>query len=242
MTNRPRRRSGGATANVSNVDYNMRTIASKAVVSRLSAGSDASVMASLTEMLLMDLRVALQDQVVSGPGTAQTLAALHVQAAGASYGGGAANTEAAASGDAAKGILNGTKGLHQAILKVRERGGDANYILAGSADANKIYSSLQNLRSPFPWDRMFPYGSPMGASVIHTPQLPANTMVVASLGSPMMHVVPIMGSFRINVSYDTRLESDEILLTAVVYAQNVVQNPGAFQVITATNILTAESA
>lgn len=221
-------------------DYNMRTIASKAVVSRLSAMSDPAVLSSLTEMGLMDVRVALQNQIVAGSGSGQNLTSLSGQITSGTFGGDAAYTDAAASGDAAKGILNGTNGLNQAILKARSRGGAANYVLAGAADVNKIYASLENKRSPFLGTQQLPYGAPMGAGVILSPQMPANTIVVASMGMPLYHVVPIMGSFRVNVSYDANLASDEVLMTFVVYAQNVVQNPGAFHVLTGTNNLAAE--
>ena len=230
------------TADVEPLDYVMRTIASKAAVSRLSAMADASVMSSLTEMGLMDLRVQLQDQIVSGDGTGQNLPNIGLQSITPAYGGKAANRDNVQAGDANKGVLNGTNGIYQAILNVRGRGGMANYVLAGASDVGKIYASLENKRSPFPATQQLPYGSPMGAGVILSPQMPANTIDVVSLGMPTMHVVPMLGSFRVNVSYDARLEADEVLMTFVCYAQNVVQNPDANQRITATNLLEVEDA
>ena len=216
---------------VASNDFPMRTIAAAVPISRLSAMADASVLTAYTEMGLMDLRVQLQDQILDGAGTGEALTSLDRQYT---------DTDTAASGDTAKGILNGTKGLYQAILAVRGRGGSANYVFAGAADVGKIYTSLTNQRSPFLGTQQFPYGAPMGAMVVLSPQMAANTMVVASMGEPRMHVVPIMGSFRVNVSYETRLDRDEILMTFVVYAQSVVQNVTSGQVIKATNILTAE--
>lgn len=232
---RPRIPEASSGTGVASGDFPLQTVAAAVPVSRLSAMADASVMTAYTQMGIEDLRVQLQTLATSGPTGDTNITGIPGQVSG-TY------TSTVASGDAAKGILNGTKGLYQAILGVRERAGGsaANYVLASAADAGKIYTSLTNQRSPFVGTQMFPYGAPMGAAVILTPDLPANTMVVATLGQMRSHVIPMMGSFRVNVAYETLAQSDEILLTFVCYAQNVVQQEGAFQVIARTDLLESE--
>ena len=217
--------SGGG---VDSDDFNLRTIIATVPISNLSMMADPSVMASYVEMMIMDLRVATQAQMLAGNNTQQNLPGLVMQT----------NAGTAAVATTKEKIL--TDLLYPTILDVRAAGGAANYVFANGADVGKIYTSLTNQRSPFIGTLEFPYGAPMGASVILSPQMPANTMLVASMGEPIYHVLPIMGSFKVEVFRETNAKSDETLLRATVYVQNVIQDPKAFHKITATNLAKAE--
>ena len=83
-----------------------------------------------------------------------------------------------------------------------------------------------------------PYGAPMGAGIVLSPNLPNNTLIVASVGNPRFHVLPIMGSVMVETDRSFAFDRDETNVRATIYCQSVVQNKMAFAVFTGTNNFT----
>ena len=130
--------------------------------------------------------------------------------------------------------------LHEAILHVRGAGGLANVFFARAPELQKIYELEENKRSPFADTMRLPYGSPMGCAAILSPDMPANTILVASMGQFMYHVIPVMGGFTVESDNSVRFDYNEITLRGNFFAQNVVQNQKAFRLLVGANHLTGK--
>ena len=76
------------------------------------------------------------------------------------------------------------------------------------------------------------------ASSFRPTQMPDNTLVVASVGNPRYHVLPIMGSVMVETDRSFAFDRDETNVRATIYCQSVVQNKMAFAVFTGTNNFT----
>ena len=206
-------------------DFALQTIGVAQPIANRAIMADPSVMAAIAGMLIEDLRVELQGQVLAGTGATNMLTSIASQI-------GAARTSAVTADTDI--LSHPTLGLEQGVLGVRGRGGEGNYIYLNAADIAKAYTALTMQHSAFIRDKATPYGAPMGASIVLAPQLPANTGLVVSMGSPRFHVVPVMGTVMVEISRDEQFSRDNTVMRATLYCTSVVQNPQAYQAFTGT--------
>lgn len=220
---------GESDATIEPEDFTIRTIATLQPVSLRASTADPSILASTSDILMRDLRRILQAQVVAGAGTGEALRGIGLQVNTAST---SFSSAVPTGNNAANEVL--TDLVYPRVLEVRGRGGEPNYVLGDANFTGHIYTTLTNQRSPFLGTQMLPYGAPMGVGAVLTPQMPANTALIASLGDPMFHVIPMMSSFVVELDYSAGFTTDEVVLRAKVYCQSVVVNPKGFHRFTTT--------
>ena len=211
-------------------DFMLRTTAALFPVANRSLMADSSIASAVTERLIKDIRVKLQEQVLGGDGTGDNLAGFAHATQGV---GSLAITQ---SGGEDRNILSDPdQGLLGLIAEMQGQGGMANYILANGRDAAKIRNALSSQHSAYFDDKEAPWGQPAGAVVKIAPNISANTMIIASLGDGMFHTIPVMGNVRVEASRDSSFGSDDTDFRATIYAANVVEDATGFRVLTGTN-------
>lgn len=213
------------------VDVPLRTIAVKQRISKrayVSMGSDASRQ-GLADILMRDVRRALQVQVLAGSGSDPDLQSINGQLDAAQR----TAIRAPARGGEGTPIL---ETVEDAVSDLIEAGAEPSYIFANARDAKLLWRAQVGRKSAFVVSRDLPYGAPLGAGIVVAPQLPQNTLIVASTGDPRFHLLPTMGFIQVDTTdVGEVFATDEVMIRARIYVQSVVQAPGAFRVFTGTN-------
>lgn len=193
-------------------------------VGRQQAMADPMVISSTVDIMMKDVRLALQAQVLGGDGANGNLTGLVGQLTGNAF------TAAATAGQHVLEDL-----LYPRIAGIHEAAGmmGANYILCNGANASRIKRSLQNLRAPESGAVDAPYGRALTATVLIVPGMPANTVIIGTFGDANFHVIPIRAGVEVIVNPWSATAQDEIEISARIYAANVVNRPQGFFRITA---------
>lgn len=224
------RNSDAATPSGSKItpaNYALADIMGYVHIDRHAAMADMTVLMAYAQMMFEDVRLEWQEQMLAGDGSGANLSSIQAQV-GASF----TTTYTASNPPTAYDAVK------TAILSVRGRGGTANVVFAGAVEVGKIYAELEDKDGTFADAKMLPYGSPMGAALILAPQVPANTIIVGSMGNPRFHCLPVMGGVEVNTDYSVAFASNEIAMRGNVFGQSVVELPGAFQILAGANHLT----
>ena len=212
-------------ANITPTDFAMRTFGVWLAIanSELATDDGDTVMGSSMVNVVRGMDKRLHSDIISSPGTGVRWASLVSQLTGTSTSAVAANTNILATVEAK-------------ITEIRQRGGLANYVLCNAANAAMIRKVLTDQRSPFAGDQAAPYGRPLGAPVIVTPDLPANTLIIASFdGTDEYSVMPVLRDMTLKTDTSVRSLFSQTVLIAEFQGNFVVNQPLAFHRYTTSN-------